>query len=325
MEMTRFDVLNRDISRVGLGTWAIGGWMWGGTDEKESINTIRAAVERGVNLIDTAPIYGFGRSEDIVGKALAEIGDREKIVLATKVALEWNDGKVNRNASKKRILKEIDDSLRRLQTEYIDIYQIHWPDPAVPIEETADAMNSLFEKKKIRAIGVSNFSPDQMRAFRKVAPLHTCQPPYNVFEREIEDDVLPYCAEHGIAVLAYGALCRGLLTGKMTADRKFEGDDLRNYDPKFQEPRFAQYLSASARIDDLAKTKYGKRVIDLAVRWILDRHVEVALWGGRHPAQMEALDGVSGWSLDEDSIRQIDSILESTITDPVGPEFMAPP
>jgi aryl-alcohol dehydrogenase-like predicted oxidoreductase len=111
----------------------------------------------------------------------------------------------------------------------------------------------------------------------------------------------------------------------MTADRKFEGDDLRNYDPKFQEPRFAQYLSASARIDDLAKTKYGKRVIDLAVRWILDRHVEVALWGGRHPAQMEALDGVSGWSLDEDSIRQIDSILESTITDPVGPEFMAPP
>lgn len=325
METTKLDALNREVSRIGLGTWAIGGWMWGGTDESESIETIRAAVDRGVNLIDTAPIYGFGRSEEIVGKALVQIGDREKIVLATKAALEWNDGKVNRNASRKRILKEIDDSLTRLRTEYIDIYQIHWPDSAVPVEETAETMKYLFEHQKIRAIGVSNFSPDQMEAFRKVAPLHTCQPPYNLFERGIENDVLPYCVENGITVLAYGALCRGLLSGKMTADREFEGDDLRKYDPKFKEPRLGQYLAASGKLDELAMQKYGKRVIDLAVRWILDRGVQVALWGGRHPSQMEALGGVSDWSVDGDAMKQIDGILASTITAPVGPEFMAPP
>ena len=325
METIHLGVLDRDVSRVGLGTWAVGGWMWGGTNEEQSINTIRAAVEKGVNLIDTAPIYGFGRSEEIVGKALAAIGDREKIVLATKVALEWNNGNVNRNASRERIFKEIDDSLKRLQTDYIDIYQVHWPDESVPIEETADAMRSLFEKKKIRAIGVSNFSPAQMDAFRKIAPLHTCQPPYNLFERGVESDVLPYCKKHGIAVLAYGALCRGLMSGKMTADRKFEGDDLRKYDPKFQQPRLSQYLSATERLGTLAKEKYGKEVIHLAVRWILDRGVEVALWGGRRPDQMNPLDNVSGWKLDSDSLNQIDEILDSTITEPVGPEFMAPP
>src|SRR4029077_12826994 len=143
------------VSRVALGTWAIGGWMWGGTDEAESIATIRAAVEHGINVIDTAPVYGFGRSEKMVGKAIAHA--RSNVIIATKVGLEWQDGKVSRNASRARIMREIEDSLRRLQTDYIDVYQVHWPDPLVTIEETAEAMYTLYKQGKIRAIGVSNF------------------------------------------------------------------------------------------------------------------------------------------------------------------------
>ena len=150
------------ISRIGLGTWAIGGAMWGGSNDEESIKTIQHAIDAGINLIDTAPVYGFGHSEEIVGKALAEGGRRDKAVLATKVALEWNDGKVTRNSSPARIAQEIEDSFRRLQTDRIDIYQIHWPDASVPIEETAEAMLKLKRQGKILAIGVSNFSPQQM-------------------------------------------------------------------------------------------------------------------------------------------------------------------
>src|SRR5271163_3658599 len=199
-----------NVSRIAQGTWAIGGWMWGGTDERESIRTIHAALEKGINLIDTAPVYGFGRSEEIVGRAIAESGERDRVILATKVGLEWRDGAVSRNSSRERILTEIEDSLRRLRTDYIDIYQVHWPDPLVPIEETAEAMRTLFAQGKIRAIGVSNFSVDQMERFRSVAPLHVLQSPYNLFERQIEKDVLPYCLKHGITTLGYGALCRGL-------------------------------------------------------------------------------------------------------------------
>ena len=146
------------VSRVALGTWAMGGWMWGGTDQRESVATIHAALGQGINLIDTAPVYGFGVSEEIVGTALE--GVRTEAVIATKAGLEWRDGKVYRNASRERIMQEIDDSLRRLRTDYIDIYQVHWPDPLVPVEETAEAMRTLYEQGKIRAIGVSNFSVD---------------------------------------------------------------------------------------------------------------------------------------------------------------------
>src|SRR4051794_39814165 len=214
-------------SPIALGTWAIGGWMWGGTDEAAAIRTIQEAVDRGITLIDTAPVYGFGRSEEIVGKALAEGGRRHRVLIATKVGLDWKDGQPFRNASRKRINKEIDDSLRRLRTDVIDVYQVHWPDPKVTIEETAAAMADLQRAGKIRAIGVSNFSPAQMDAFRKAAPLHTAQPPYNLFERVVERDVLPYCRERNIVTLAYGSLCRGLLSGRMTAQTQFAGDDLR--------------------------------------------------------------------------------------------------
>src|ERR1700720_4432561 len=313
------------VSPVAIGTWAIGGWMWGGTDEAESVATIRAALDHGINVIDTAPAYGFGRSEEIVGKAIAEGRLRDKVVIATKVGLEWQDGKVFRNASRARIMREVEDSMRRLRTDYIDIYQVHWPDPLVAIEETAAAMQILLKQGKIRAIGVSNFSVEQLQRFRSVAPLHVLQSPYNLFEREIEADLLPYCRKNNIATFGYGALCRGLLSGRMRSDTTFDGDDLRRSDPKFRKPRFAQYLAAVQRLDRLAQQRFGKRVIHLAVRWMLDQGISTALWGARHPGQLRPVDEVSGWSLDASAKTEIDRILRQTITDPVGPEFMAPP
>jgi aryl-alcohol dehydrogenase-like predicted oxidoreductase len=312
-------------SRIALGTWAMGGWMWGGnSDLAESTRTIRSAIERGITLIDTAPVYGFGRSEEIVGLALSG-GLRDRAVIATKVGLEWQDGKVWRNSSPERIRKEVEDSLRRLRTGHIDLYQVHWPDPRVPIQDTAEALARLLREGKIRAIGVSNYSPAQMSEFQKVAPIHAVQPPYNLFEREAESGVLPYAAQHGMAVLCYGALCRGLLTGTITDATPFKGDDLRRNDPKFQQPRFSQYLAAVASLDRYARGRYGRGVLALAVRWVLEQGPTIALWGARRPAQLDPVNDAMGWELDEQAKKRIEQILAETVKDPVGPEFMAPP
>jgi aryl-alcohol dehydrogenase-like predicted oxidoreductase len=187
-------------------------------------------------------------------------------------------------------------------------------------------MAALYRSGKIRAIGVSNFSPAQMDEFRAVAPLHTAQPPYNLFERGIEQDVLPYCRDHNIALLAYGSLCRGLLSGSMTDRTRFSGDDLRRNDPKFRPPRFEQYLDAVAQLDAFASVHYGKRVIHLAARWVLDRNNKnIALWGARRPEQLAPIREVAGWRIDGTAMAEIDQILKRTVEDPVGPEFMAPP
>ena len=314
-----------ETSRIGLGTWAIGGWMWGGTDEAQSIATIRSAVERGVTLIDTAPVYGFGRSEEIVGKALAEGGLRRRVTIATKAGIAWKDGKPYRDASPARIRLEIEDSLRRLRTDVIDLYQVHWPDPATPIAETAGALEELRRAGKIRAIGVSNYDPAQMDAFAAVAKLDSVQSPYNLFERDIEANVLPYAAHTGLTVLSYGALCRGLLSGKMTLARKFTGDDLRQVDPKFQGTRFRQYLAAVERLEALARRRFGKSVLALALRWVLDRGPTIALWGARTPAQLDPIGEIAGWRLDEDTTAEVEAILARCVLDAASPEFMAPP
>jgi aryl-alcohol dehydrogenase-like predicted oxidoreductase len=326
MEHTKLNGLKQDVSRIGLGTWSIGGFMWGGTDEQTALRTIRAALEHGINLIDTAPVYGQGGAEELVGGAVAQYGKREDVIIATKVGLEWRGDQVFRNSTRARIMSEIDDSLRRLQTDYIDIYQVHWPDPLVPVEETAEMMHQLYKQGKIRAIGVSNYSLEQMNIFRDVAPLNTAQPPYNLFERGVERDVLPYCRMHEINTLTYGSLCRGLLSGKMKPDAEFRGDDVRKMDPKFQTPRYAQYLKAVERLDRFAQEKYGKHVLELAIRWTLDQpFVTVALWGARHPNQLAPVAAVGGWKLDTAALRAIDEIVRESVTNPVGPEFMAPP
>lgn len=311
------------VSRIGLGTWAIGGWMWGGADDDRSVTTIRSALDRGINLIDTAPVYGFGHSEEVVGKALE--GVRDQAVIATKVALDWSEGGPRRNSTPARIRQEVEDSLRRLRTDRIDLYQVHWPDPLVAIEETAAELEKLRQEGKILAIGVSNYSTEQMDAFRKAAPLASVQPPYNLFERAIEADVLPYAREKGLVVLGYGALCRGLLSGRMNSSTTFDGDDLRKSDPKFKAPRFEQYLAAVEALKTLARERHDKSVLALAIRWVLDQGPTIALWGARRPDQLDGIDDAFGWSPSPQDLQDIDALLAEHITDPVGPEFMAPP
>ena len=326
MEFTQVSNLDLEISRVTLGTWAIGGWMWGGTDEQKSIDTVLEAINKGVTTIDTAPVYGQGKSEELVGKAVKEYGNREDIQLATKLGLQWDDnGNIERNSSRDRILKEVEDSLRRLQTDYIDIYQVHWPDLDTDFAETAETMKELLDSGKIRAIGVSNYSPEQMDAFREVAPIHVCQPPYNLFERGIENDIIPYCKKNNISLLTYGALCRGLLSGKMDKDWTFKKGDLRrNADPKFQGETFENHLEAVEKLKEYASNNFDKKVIHLAVRWILDKGVESAIWGARNPGQV-TFDEVFGWELSDQQVKEVEQIVEEVVENPVSPAFMAPP
>ncbi|MBV6749702.1 aldo/keto reductase [Pseudomonas chlororaphis] len=314
--------IDKPVSRIALGTWSMGGWMWGGADDEVSIQTLRHALERGINLIDSAPVYGKGHSEELIGKALK--GARDQAVIATKAGLQWDDGSVRRNATAARIRREIEDSLRRLQTDYIDLYQIHWPDPLVEQQETALELEKLRQEGKILAVGVSNYSPTQMDEFREFTALATVQPPYNLFERAIDNDILPYAKQHSLVVLAYGSLCRGLLTGSMSAATAFGSDDIRGADPKFRAPRFEQYLAAVAALDLYARERHDKSVLALALRWVLDQGPTIALWGARKPEQLKCIEDAFGWSLSADDLKQIDQILLNTIKDPVGPEFMAP-
>jgi aryl-alcohol dehydrogenase-like predicted oxidoreductase len=326
VETTKLRDVPIPASRVGLGTWAMGGFQWGGTDDDASVRTIHSALDRGINVIDTAPAYGFGHSEEVVGRAIAERGGRDQVIIATKLGLERHGDALYRNSSREQVLREVEDSLARLQTDYIDLYQVHWPDPRTPIEETAKALLELQRAGKIRAIGVSNFTTEAMEEFSKFAPLSTAQPPLNLFERESQGTVLPWCADHGVGALTYGALCRGLLTGMIDKNTKFTGDDLRKVDPKFQPPRFAQYLEAATLLERYARQRYDKSLLAFAVRWVLDqRGVSIALWGARRPHELDPIEEVMGWSLDAEALTYVDETIAHAVRDPVGSEFMAPP
>jgi aryl-alcohol dehydrogenase-like predicted oxidoreductase len=326
MEKTNIVDLPLPASRVGLGTWAMGGVQWGGTDDDESVRTIHAALDQGINLIDTAPAYGFGHSEEVVGRAIAERGQRDHVLIATKAGLERRGDALYRNSTRKQILEECEVSLARLRTDYIDLYQVHWPDLDTPYEETAQALLELQRRGKIRAFGVSNYSVEAMERFQRVAHLASAQPPLNLFEREAQLDILPWCRSHDVATLTYGALCRGLLAGTFNRGTRFEGDDLRKTDPKFQSPRFEQYLEATTQLERFARERFDKGVLALAVRWVLDQPgVSVALWGARHPGELAPLAEVMGWRLDQRARDDIDELIGRTVHDPVGPEFMAPP
>ena len=314
------------VSRIGLGTWAMGGYQWGGTDDDVSVRTIHTALDRGINLIDTAPAYGFGHSEEVVGRAIAERGRRDRVVLATKAGLERHGDALFRNSSRKQIFDEVEVSLKRLRTDYIDLYQVHWPDFTVPYEETAEALLDLKRAGKVHAIGVSNYGIGAMTRFKRVAPLASAQPPLNLFERGAQSDILPWCHANGVATLTYGALCRGLLGGAIDQKTRFVGDDLRRNDPKFCAPRFVQYLQAVELLMRFAHERYAQNVLVLAVRWVLDQPgVSVALWGPRQPSDLAPLRDVIGWHLDDNALAYIDAVIATTVRNPVGPEFMAPP
>lgn len=323
--MERTTIGGIEVSRVGLGTWAIGGTEWGAVAEDAAIATCLSAIERGINLIDTAPIYGRGRAEEIVCKAMRTYGRRDAFYIATKAGLEWNEKGVFANSTPARLRRELEDSLRRLGADCIDLYQVHWPDTRVPVAEVAGTLAEFQREGKVRALGVSNFSIAQMDEFSAVASLASDQPPYNIFEREIDREVLPWCAVKGVAVLTYSSLCRSLLGGRVHRGMTFDAGDIRSVDPKFQEPRFSQYITAVEQLAKLAREQYGKSVAQLAVRWVLDRPgASVALWGAKRPDQLDAVAGVTGWRLDEHAMSEIDRIVAESVTDPVGPEYLTP-
>ncbi|GAB6855406.1 aldo/keto reductase [Asaia astilbis] len=317
--------LEKPVKRIALGTWAIGGWMWGGPDDDNAIRTIHRALDHGINFIDTAPVYGFGHSEEVIGRAL-EGGKRKDVVLATKLGLAWTDEqKVFRDSRPERVRQEVEDSLRRLKTDVIDLEQVHWPDGKTPVEETAHELEKLRKEGKIRAIGVSNFSVQDMDRFGAVTPISTIQPPYNLFERATtERNILPYAEKHNAIVMAYGPLCRGLLAGKMTSETTFSKDDLRSSDPKFQAPNFERYLAAVEGLKAIA-ARHDKSMLALAIRWILDQGPTVALWGARKPEQIEGIDEALGWHLGDDDKAEIEAILNKHVPDAIEPDFMAPP
>jgi aryl-alcohol dehydrogenase-like predicted oxidoreductase len=313
------------VSRLALGTWAIGGDEWGVVDTQESVDTCRAIFDHGINCIDTAFIYGLGHAEEIVGRAVREHGRREDFYIATKGGLAMENGLCVTDGRPEQVLQAIDDSLRRLQVDYIDLYQLHWPDPLTPVGRTAHAMREAYEAGKIRALGVSNCSAQQMEEFSAVAPLHTSQPPLNIFERGAQESIVPYCRKHEICVLAWSPLCRSMLTGKILPEQTFPANDIRSQDPKFQPPRLAQYVAAVNALDTYAQEHYGRRVLDLALRWLLDQPgVSVALWGAKRPAQLASAERVFGWRLTGQDMQAIDRIVRENVMDPIGPEYLKP-
>lgn len=241
MELRQLGQSQLKISPIIFGAWAIGGWLWGGNDENDSIAAIKASLDQGVTTIDTAPMYGMGRSEIIVGKAIK--GRRQNVIIATKCGCRWdtkegsdpwerldesgNKVVVMTNGKPQSIIEECEQSLKRLETDFIDLYQIHWPDTSTPIEESWNAMVSLKKQGKVRAIGVSNYSLEQLKIAHAIYPVDSLQPPFSLLRRDIEEDLLPYCRENHISILAYSPLERGLLTGKITLDRKFAKGDHR--------------------------------------------------------------------------------------------------
>ncbi len=317
------------IPPLGLGTWAIGGLHWGGTDETDSLNAIHAAIDHGITLIDTAPIYGFGLSEEIVGRALKESSKRKQVILATKCGLEWSTDhrQVRRNASPERIRTELDLSLQRLQTDVIDLYQIHWHDQNTPIAESLTTLEILKQSGKIRAYGVSNFSKAQLQECLELgtAQLASNQPPYNLFERAAEHDILPFCQNNELGVLAYGGLCRGLLSGKVGKSTEYPQGDLRRADPKFKADKRSQYLKAVTRFEKIAQRK-DCSVAQLAIAWVFQQPgVTCSLVGARNAEQAQHNAQALAIEFNETDFAEIDRALKIEIKTPVGPEFFAPP
>jgi aryl-alcohol dehydrogenase-like predicted oxidoreductase len=303
-------------SAVGLGTWAIGGWMWGGTDEDASVAAIRATIDAGVSLIDTAPAYGMGRSEEIVGKAIA--GRRDEVVLATKCGLVWHTDRgnhffdqagrpVHRFLGRDSIAHELDASLRRLGTDHIDLYITHWQDPTTPIAETMDALEDLKRAGKIRAIGASNVSPADLKAYVAAGTLDAIQEQFSMVHRDIEADLVPLCLRHGVSILSYSSLALGLLTGKIGPDRTFEGDDLRIADPRYSVENRAKAVAFAEEIRPVADA-HGVGVAGLVIAWTLRQPgITFALCGARSPEQARENARAGAIDLDDADIGRIDA------------------
>jgi len=307
MQQTRLGRSELVVSTVAFGTWQLGG-DWGPTDEAAAIAAIRRAADVGVTLFDTAQAYGFGMSERLLAKALD--GRRDEVVIATKGGLRPTDGGgVARDASPTSIRRGVEESLRELGTEAIDLYQLHWPDPATPFEETAGALAGLVAEGKVRHVGVSNFDAEQMEAFSTFLPVETLQPPYHLFHRDIEASILPYTKAHDIGVLVYGPLAHGLLGGGLREDTRFAPGDWRGTSADFRGDAYRRNLAAVTDLGRLAG-ELGITLSQLAIAWTLTNPaVHVAIVGTRNPAHVDSAVAAADVVLEPPVMERIDEIM----------------
>jgi aryl-alcohol dehydrogenase-like predicted oxidoreductase len=303
-----------EVSPIAFGTWQIGG-DWGAFDESQAVAAIQRARELGINLFDTAQAYGFGASERLLGRALREelASRRDDLVIATKGGLRKTDEGLVRDSSPEWLRRGVEGSLRALDLDHIDIYQIHWPDPDTPFAETAAALQALVDEGKIRHVGVSNFDAAQMTEFARTRPVETLQPPYHLFRREIEADLLPYAQEHDVGVLVYGPLAHGLLTGSMREDTRFASDDWRSQSPMFQGDSYRRNLATVGELERFAEER-GHTVSQLAIAWTLAQPaVHVAIVGSRRAAHIEESVQALEVELGDDDLAEIESIMVGAV------------
>jgi aryl-alcohol dehydrogenase-like predicted oxidoreductase len=302
------------ITPVGFGAWAIGGggweYAWGAQDDADSIAAIHRALDLGINWIDTAAVYGLGHSEEVVARALEGISQRPYVF--TKCSLVWGeDGVIDSSLKAGSIRREVEDSLRRLKVDVIDLYQIHWPTPEPDIEEGWQTLADLKAEGKLRWIGVSNFDVEQMQRIARITPISSLQPPYSIVRPHVQDEILPYCLENNIGVIVYSPMYSGLLTGAMTRERvaNFEQDDWRRGDDEFQEPRLSRNLKLADLLVVLGGS-HGRSAAEVSIAWTL-RHpaVTAAIVGARSPKQVEGFIGAAEFRLSDDEIAQIDAFV----------------
>ena len=304
------------VSPIAFGTWQLGG-DWGATDEEAAVGAIRRAADRGINFFDTAQAYGFGASESVLAKALKG-RPRDQFVIATKGGLRpVAGGGIERDSSPDWIRRGVDSSLKALGTDYIDVYQVHWPDPKVPFEETAGALADLKAAGKIRHVGVSNFEAADMDEFSRTLPVESLQPVYHLFRRDIEESVLPYTKTHDIGVLVYGPLGHGLLSGALTPETRFAPDDWRSRSDVFQGAPYRRNLSVVSALDRFAQLELGTSVSRLAIAWALaNPAVHVAIVGTRNPRHIDDAIAAADLKLDPSALRRIEDIISDEV--PVG-------
>lgn len=315
MKQIRLGRSDLQVSRIAFGTWQLGG-DWGATDEKAAINAIRRAADRGINFFDTAQGYGFGASERLLAAAL-KVVPREQVIIATKGGLRRTADGVERDASPAWVRRGVEQSLDALSTDYIDLYQVHWPDPKVPFAETAGALAELVTAGTIRHVGVSNFDVAEMEAFSAGLPVETLQPPYHLFRRDIEASILPYTRSHDIGVLVYGPLAHGLLSNGMTEATRFAPDDWRSKSDAFTGDRYRRNLRVVSALQRFAELELGTTVSRLAVAWTLaNPAVQVAIVGTRNPDHVDDAVAAADLVLDGQALRRIEDIVSDEV--PVG-------
>lgn len=305
-----------EITTIGFGAWAAGGggWAfgWGPQDDDDSVAAMARALDEGVNWIDTAPVYGLGHSEEVVGRLLK--GLSSKPIVATKCGLVWDEGgEISGSLKRASVRREAEASLKRLGVERIDLYQVHWPDPVEDIEEGWEELSKLVKEGKLRHIGVSNFSVEQMKRVLPIHPIASLQPPYSMLVRGIERKILPFCAENGIGVIIYSPMQTGILTGKFTVERvaALPDDDWRKTKNRhFQEPDLSANIELAGGLKAHAE-KQGRSAAQLAVAWTLRRsEVTAAIVGGRKPEQVSDVASAGDWELSDEDLREVDALLE---------------